>query len=209
MTARQVALLALAAAAVFALMVVGPEQAASQTTTTGSTSSTVPTIEVPPTSAGSPTSPPSTVSSSVPSSTVPSSTPSSTVSPSTEQATTSTALSTTSSTTFSSTSSTSTSEADGTAGGELGDEDEQIQILGVTEVDGDDGEPGKVILDIAVPPAIGPVPVTGQNFAVLDGGQLVDPMVAPTGSAAEFVLVLDTSGCLRGSAMAAAKEAAG
>ncbi|MGB5760337.1 MAG: VWA domain-containing protein, partial [Acidimicrobiales bacterium] len=80
--------------------------------------------------------------------------------------------------------------------------DERIQILGVEET------PDEVILEVAVPPAIGRLAPVEANFGVTDGGQLVGIEVAPVGTAADTVMVIDTSGSMRGSALAAAKAAA-
>ena len=81
-------------------------------------------------------------------------------------------------------------------------EADRIQILGVDETE------DEVILELAVPPAIGRLAPVDANFGVTDGGQLVDFVVAPVETAADTVMVLDTSGSMQGSALAAAKSAA-
>lgn len=83
------------------------------------------------------------------------------------------------------------------------DPEDEVQILGVDQSGPD------VVIDIAVPPSIGRLAPTAQNFEVADGGQLVDLTVAPAGTAADIVLVIDTSGSMQGSAIAAAKASAG
>ncbi|MGI9597938.1 MAG: VWA domain-containing protein [Acidimicrobiales bacterium] len=79
----------------------------------------------------------------------------------------------------------------------------RIQILGVEESE------DEVILEVAVPPAIGQLAPIDANFGVTDGGRLVGVAVAPIATAPDTVIVLDTSGSMRGSALAAAKAAAG
>lgn len=80
--------------------------------------------------------------------------------------------------------------------------DDSIQILGVDE------SGTEIIIDLAVPPSIGRLTPTNDNFEVADGGELVDLAVSPAGTAADVLLVIDTSGSMQGSAIAAAKAAA-
>lgn len=80
--------------------------------------------------------------------------------------------------------------------------DDTIQIVGIEE------SPDEVILEIAVPPAIGRLAPIDANFGVTDGGARVDFAVTPVETAADTVIVLDTSGSMEGSALAAAKSAA-
>jgi tight adherence protein B len=82
------------------------------------------------------------------------------------------------------------------------DPDGQIQILGVEQSE------DEVILELAVPPAFGRVAPVDRNFGVTDGGQRVKFTVAPLEGALDTVLVIDTSGSMRGPALAAAKAAA-
>ncbi|MCP3988840.1 MAG: VWA domain-containing protein [Actinomycetia bacterium] len=82
------------------------------------------------------------------------------------------------------------------------DLDGQIQILDVEEAD------GEIILEVAVPPSLGRPAPSNRHFGVTDGGQLVDVMVAPADTAAKTVLVIDTSGSMKGPALAAAKAGA-
>ncbi len=83
---------------------------------------------------------------------------------------------------------------------------DRIQILGIDETPTEDG--AEVVLEVAVPPAIGRLVASDENFAVTDGGPLVDVVVAPVTTASDTVIVLDTSGSMRGSALTAAKVAA-
>jgi hypothetical protein len=69
--------------------------------------------------------------------------------------------------------------------------DQQLQILDVEET------AGTVTLEIALPPALGPLAPVDRNFGVTDGGRLVDVDVAPR-AAPSTVLVVDTSGRMRG-----------
>lgn len=80
--------------------------------------------------------------------------------------------------------------------------DEPIQILNIEELE------GQVTLDIAVPPAIGRLAPVAENFGVTDGGELVDVSVSAIGGENDTVLVIDTSGSMRGAALASATEAA-
>jgi len=79
---------------------------------------------------------------------------------------------------------------------------DRIQIVGLEETQ------DEVILELAVPPAIGRLAPVDANFGVTDGGQRVDFVVAPVEEAADTIMVLDTSGSMQGSALAAAKSAA-
>lgn len=79
---------------------------------------------------------------------------------------------------------------------------DQIQIVGVEETQ------EEVILELAVPPAIGRLAPVDGNFGVTDGGQRVGFDVSPVETVGDTVLVLDTSGSMQGSALAAAKAAA-
>ncbi len=92
-----------------------------------------------------------------------------------------------------------------------GDLEGRIQILGIDEQANEtSATPGTdVTLEVAVPPSIGRVVLTEDGFAVTDGGRLVDVVVTPVATAADTVIALDVSGSMRGSALAAAKTAAG
>lgn len=79
---------------------------------------------------------------------------------------------------------------------------ERIQILDVKQAD------GLVTIDVAVPPDIGRLTPVAENFGVTDGGQLVDATVTSIGASADTVLVIDTSGSMRGQALASATAAA-
>lgn len=79
---------------------------------------------------------------------------------------------------------------------------DQIQILGIEESE------GEIVLDVAVPPAIGENALGPSDFGVSDSGRLVDIMVEPVSTESDTVVVLDTSGSMRGSALDAAKAAA-
>ncbi len=93
--------------------------------------------------------------------------------------------------------------AEPTDDGSTTDLDAEIQILGV-----DEDPDGAVVLDVAVPPAIGELAPVAANFAVTDGGQLVELAVErPTGPV-DAVLVIDTSGSMSGAALTAATDAA-
>ncbi len=93
--------------------------------------------------------------------------------------------------------------ADQTGDGETGGErDDRIQVVGVVET------AAEVVLELAVPPAIGRLAPIEANFGITDGGQRVDFEVGPVDTASDTVLVLDTSGSMQGSALAAAKAAA-
>lgn len=83
-----------------------------------------------------------------------------------------------------------------------GQSDDSIQILGVDESGTD------IVIDLAVPPSIGRLTPTNDNFEVADSGELVDLAVSPAGTAADVILVIDTSGSMQGTAIAAAKAAA-
>lgn len=80
--------------------------------------------------------------------------------------------------------------------------EDRIQILGVEQT------ADAVALEIAVPPAIGRLAPIGANFGVTDGGELVQVDVRRLEPAIDTVIVLDTSGSMTGSALAAAKDAA-
>ena len=82
------------------------------------------------------------------------------------------------------------------------DLEETVQILSI-ETSADE-----VVVDIAVPAAIGRLAPVDDNFGVTDGGQLVGVRVNPIDTSPETVLLIDTSGSMRGSALAAAKAAA-
>ena len=82
------------------------------------------------------------------------------------------------------------------------DRADQIQILGVDE------SPELVVLDLAVPPSIGELTPGPSDFGVSDNGRLVDFVVEPVSTGLDIVVVLDTSGSMRGSALDAAKSAA-
>ena len=79
---------------------------------------------------------------------------------------------------------------------------DEIQIVGIERSE------DVVILDVAVPPAIGRLAPVADNFGVTDGGQLVELDVEQLEKVGDSVLVLDTSGSMQGSALAAAKAAA-
>ena len=79
---------------------------------------------------------------------------------------------------------------------------DRIQVVGIEET------ADTVILELAVPPAIGELAPVAANFGVTDGGQRVEFAVAPVATATDTVMVLDTSGSMQGTALAAAKSAA-
>ncbi len=81
--------------------------------------------------------------------------------------------------------------------------DSEIQILDVTE-----GAGGEITLDLAIPASIGELAPIESNFGVTDGGRLVEFTIAPMTEAVDAVVVLDTSGSMEGSALAAARAAA-
>lgn len=88
----------------------------------------------------------------------------------------------------------------GVATGEL---DDGIQILGVTEE-----ADGRIVLDVAVPAAIGELAPVAANFGITDGGQLAEHEVDQLPADIDAVLVLDTSGSMAGPALDAARAAA-
>jgi tight adherence protein B len=81
--------------------------------------------------------------------------------------------------------------------------DNDIQILNVAE-----GPDHEVTLEIAIPPTIGQLEPVGANFGVTENGNLLDLEVAPISSMVDVVVVLDTSGSMRGQALRAARSAA-
>jgi len=81
--------------------------------------------------------------------------------------------------------------------------DNEIQVLDVIE----DGE-GGIILEIAIPPAIGEVQPVHANFGLTVDGQIVNFRVDPILEAVDVIIVIDTSGSMRGAAIEAAKAAA-
>ncbi len=103
-----------------------------------------------------------------------------------------------------------TSESNGDEGGggdapsdpSLAGLSNSIQILGLSQ------ENQRVVLDIAVPAAIGGLAPNSSNFGITDAGRLVDFSIRPIQTPIDVVVVLDTSGSMRGEALAAAKAAA-
>lgn len=82
-------------------------------------------------------------------------------------------------------------------------EDGEIQILNVGRTDG-----GQVTVELAVPTAIGDLAPVGENFAVLVDGRPQKFQVAPLDTVVDVIMVIDTSGSMRGDALRAAKSAA-
>jgi tight adherence protein B len=84
---------------------------------------------------------------------------------------------------------------------------DQIQILEVT--DGTDGTEGTVTMEVAVPTRIGQLQPVAANFGLTENGQRRDLLkVIPVGTTVDVMVVLDTSGSMKGPALAAAKGAA-
>lgn len=89
------------------------------------------------------------------------------------------------------------------AGAQDRDGDGKIQILGLTRL-----PDGQIELELAIPPSIDDLAPIESNFGVTDGGRLTDFVVQPLTTALDVVIVLDTSGSMKGPALAAAKRAA-
>ena len=79
----------------------------------------------------------------------------------------------------------------------------QIQILDVT-----DGTDGTVTLEVALPPEIKRLAPVAANFGVAENGRLAEIQVSEASSTVDVMLVLDTSGSMKGKALLAAKAAA-
>ena len=98
-----------------------------------------------------------------------------------------------------------TTPADGDPGassaGVDGADTEAVQILNVAESE------EEVILEIAPPAGLTPPPATDRAFGVTDGGRAVDVTVAALDTPA-VVLLIDTSGSMRGRSLDEAKTAA-
>ncbi len=88
------------------------------------------------------------------------------------------------------------------AGSATGSENE-IQILNVSDT-GD----GEVRVEIAIPASIGELAPVEQNFGLLIDGRLPEFDVRPMNTVVDVIVVLDTSGSMRGEALTAAKSAA-
>ncbi len=84
-----------------------------------------------------------------------------------------------------------------------GTSDDEIQVLAVVE-----DEDGQVTLEIAIPPSIGEVDPVAANFALTENGEVLGFRVTPLLSQIDVVVVLDTSGSMRGEALEAARSAA-
>ncbi len=80
---------------------------------------------------------------------------------------------------------------------------EEIQILS-SSLDGD----GVAELVIAIPPEMGDVDPEDSNFALVQGGRRRALRVSEVQDEVDVVLVVDTSGSMRGAPLAAAKDAA-
>ncbi len=85
----------------------------------------------------------------------------------------------------------------------ISDLDQQIQILS-SSVDDD----GVAELIVAIPPSMGEVSPEAGNFALLQGGQRRALRIEEVRDEVDVVLVIDTSGSMRGAPLAAAKSAA-
>ncbi len=83
-----------------------------------------------------------------------------------------------------------------------GQSDDEIQILEIEE----GGETTSLV--IAIPPAIGDIAPVRSNFGLTVDGQVADFTVRPIDEVVDVVIVIDTSGSMRGGAIAAAKSAA-
>jgi tight adherence protein B len=88
--------------------------------------------------------------------------------------------------------------------------DGEIQILSVQEIDGEaEGGGGRVVIQLAVPPSIGQLAPTEENFGITDDGRLINNFtVSAVTTAVDVVVALDTSGSMQGEKLAAAKGAA-
>ncbi|MDH3678475.1 MAG: VWA domain-containing protein [Acidimicrobiia bacterium] len=81
--------------------------------------------------------------------------------------------------------------------------EDEIQILGVTE-----DPAGRLALEIAVPASIGELEPVESNFGLTVDAAPLPFEIAPIEEVVDVVVVLDTSGSMRGESLAAAKDAA-
>lgn len=82
--------------------------------------------------------------------------------------------------------------------------DDQVQILSASV----DEDAAIAELVVAIPPSMGEVAPDASNFALLQGGRLRGLLVEQIRDEVDVVLVIDTSGSMRGAPIAAARSAA-